>query len=613
MYHYKDCHPIKTINRIRGILETLGCMPVENRWINNRNKSYSVRLVISGTPLGSNGKGVTPELALASAYGEFMERIQNQFLYPLVTYHQYDTDLQGLHGFHSFPDEKYVSIQEFMETTDESILRYVIPHDLDDETPDVYLRSLSTATCHPDTGDLLCVPYYCINTDSLVYLPRSICAFVYGTNGMCAGNTPEEALVQGICEIIERYANKMVLINNLTPPEIERKYFSHFRQAGLVESLERNRIIHLILRDASLGEELPAVCIAVLNKELNKYFVKFASHIEFEVALERTLTELFQGRTIERLEKGDFMAPFEYVPDETYKSEENLFQIFGSGEGRYNNDFFGESPSYPIYEGYFNKKNLKGNREYLYYLIQNLLKRNWKILVRDVSFLGFPAFQIIIPGISELSTLHKRNCIDQGMKAKTSLLLRNINECTQEDLLLVAGVVEHEMKKDEHGNIADLTGILYLEGFPWKEINFNLFLCSLYLRMSYFEKSHHYMRRYLAEIEEKNIVLQPGGLNYYKCVRDYIALLAEKSERKIGVLKRIYGDEIVSEVVESIHPEKALQYYGRFECPQCPTCTVRLYCFYEKIRDIHIRIKNAMASKNIDQLNRNREFWSEFV
>ena len=183
MYHYKDCHPITTINRIRGILETLGCMPVENRWINNRNKSYSVRLVISGTPLGSNGKGVTPELALASAYGEFMERIQNQFLYPLVTYHQYDTDVQGLHGFRSFPDEKYVSIEEFIKTTDESILRNVIPHDLDDENPDIYLRSLSAATYDPETGDLLCVPYYCINTDSLVYLPRSVCAFVYGTNG----------------------------------------------------------------------------------------------------------------------------------------------------------------------------------------------------------------------------------------------------------------------------------------------------------------------------------------------------------------------------------------------------------------------------------------------
>ena len=189
----------------------------------------------------------------------------------------------------------------------------------------------------------------------------------------------------------------------------------------------------------------------------------------------------------------------------------------------------------------------------------------------------------------------------------------NINECTQEDLLVVAGIVEHEMKKDEHGNIADLTGILYLEGFPWKEINFNLFLCSLYLRVSNFEKSHYYIRRYLGEIEEKNIVLQPGGLTYYKCVRDYIALLAEKKERKIGILKRIYGDEIVSEVVESIHPEKALQYYGKFECPQCPSCTVRPYCFYEKIRDIHIRIKNAMVSKNIDQLGRNREFWSEFV
>lgn len=620
MYHYKDSHPIQTVNRIRHILEGLEIMPTEERWINNQNQSYSVRLVINGTKIGVNGKGITPELALASAYAEFMERLQNQLLYPLFTYQRHDTALQMLNGFCSSPDEVYLSVSELMEKTDHSILENIFPVDLDEgESPDEYVRALSISTLHPDTGKLLCIPYYCINTDSLVYLPRNALICAYGTNGMCAGNTPEEALVQGLCEIIERYTNKMIVVNNLAPPEIPREYYSHFEQAELLKSLEKNKIIKCFVKDASLGEKLPAVCMAVINRALNKYFVKFASHIEFEVALERTLIELFQGRTIERLEKGDFMAPFVYLLDESYKTEENLSEIFGTGEGKYNNDFFGNLYSYPPNEEYYGSKNLKSNKEYLRYLVKSLLKKRWHILVRDVSFLGFPAFHVIIPGVSELQKFDKKNCIDANRKVRIAELLQDINTCTDKELREIAQFVEGEIEKYEHGSIADLTGVAYLEEFPWKKIRFNLFLCMLYLRIGDFKRAHFFMRRYISEIEETDIVLEAGGLEYYKCAGDYLALLTENGieneeiTEKVEILKQIYGDESISHVLESVRPEKAFQVFEKLECPACPQCTLREFCFYEKIRDIHTQVKNAIAQNVIDQLRRNREFWSGFV
>ena len=616
MYHYKDWPPMRTINHIRGIVEDLGIVLTEDRWVNNANRSYSVRLLINGTKIGVNGKGVTAELALASAYGEFMERLQNQCLYSLFTYYQSDTSLQELNGFRSYPDEVYLSVSELLERTDTTILKNIIPRDLESESPDEYVRALSILGLHPETGKLLCIPYYCINSDSLVYLPRSVLTFVYGTNGMCAGNTPEEALVQGLCEIIERYTNKMILFNDVSPPDIPAEYFSHLPQAELLTSLEKNEIIKVLVKDASLGEELPSVCMAVVNRELSAYFVKFASHIEFEVALERTLTELFQGRTIERLEKGDFMVPFTYGLDDFHKSEENLLGIFGTGEGVYNSEFFGNSYSYPLNEDYFNRKDLEGNRAYLCYLVQSLLKKGWQILVRDVSFLGFHAFQIIVPGISELSKLFKKSCVEAERKVRTAHLLKNIKTCTAEELLEIARVTEHELKKEEHGNVADLTGLLYLEGFPWKEINFNLFLCTVYLGIGDFEKSHHYMKKYITEIKEKNIVLAPGGLKYYKCVGDYLALLTkgqDAAKEGLGTLQQIYGEDTVSHVAESIYPERAFHYYQKLNCPSCSDCVFRECCYYDKIREMHTKIKTLMVKNPIDQLDKNRKFWKEVI
>lgn len=75
----KDAPPEETIMKIAQILREIG-IKVN---INQRIKSpffNSCRIEIAGTHYGTNGKGVTEDSALASAYGEFMERLQTGFL-----------------------------------------------------------------------------------------------------------------------------------------------------------------------------------------------------------------------------------------------------------------------------------------------------------------------------------------------------------------------------------------------------------------------------------------------------------------------------------------------------------------------------------------------------
>lgn len=80
---YKDELPINTINKIRNILSGLGILTIETGWRNSAEGFYSVTIMIQNTNLTTNGKGTTYEYALASAYGELMERLQNQSFYKL--------------------------------------------------------------------------------------------------------------------------------------------------------------------------------------------------------------------------------------------------------------------------------------------------------------------------------------------------------------------------------------------------------------------------------------------------------------------------------------------------------------------------------------------------
>lgn len=615
MYHYKESPPDQTVSRIRCILESLEIKSHTESWISLEDRNYSLRLAINGTEIGTNGKGVTKELALASAYGEFMERIQNQYLYPLYLYYQYDTSMQKLHGFYHSPDEILLTIPEFLEKTDKEILSHLIPSDINEnESLEKYLNAFSLFDPQPQKEKLLSIPYYHINTRSLVYLPLSIISYVYGTNGMCAGNTPEEALVQGLCEIMERYAYRMTILQDLTLPDIPMDRLD-LRSYKLLEPLKNNEHFKIFVKDASVGEQLPVVSICIINFERSKYFVKFGSHVEFSIALERALTEMLQGKTIEELEKGKHMASFEYILDGYDKNQKNLMEIFVSGEGKYNNSFFGKFYSYPTNKDFYQARNLKNNSKYLQYLIKDLLNKGWEILVRDVNFLGFPSFHIIIPGVSEIRNLRKNNCIKLKREIGISKLLMDVNMCTKNELNTIFQYVEEN--RNNYVTLSDLIKITFRKDFFWRKIKLDLFLSMLCLKIQEFEKSYHYLKKYISEIEEKNIDIEMNGLKYYKCIRDYLFILIKKEKirkKEVNILQCIYGDETFREVNKAVfNVEEALQHYGRFDCVNCSKCIFTQFCVYEKIQNIHKKIKNRIIENQIDQLFKNKDFWSEFV
>lgn len=99
----KDAMPVETIQRIRSILSDMGIIVTE-KWFESVNGIYSVLLQSIATRLTSNGKGTSQQYALASGYGEFMERLQNGALYMYkMTLSEEDAFYDG---FVYAPDEK---------------------------------------------------------------------------------------------------------------------------------------------------------------------------------------------------------------------------------------------------------------------------------------------------------------------------------------------------------------------------------------------------------------------------------------------------------------------------------------------------------------------------
>ena len=184
--HFKDKAPEETITHIKAILNDCG-VPLEIHWTNGQTYgAHSLRVTIEGTPIGQNGKGVSKELAMASALAELMERLQNNVLFP----HEFSFGTRIASGFDYYPDEKFIPASEF------KAMNLSLPGNRTKERKD---------------EGLLCVPFYSVRESIKRYLPVEILLNRHNTNGMCSGNTLQEALVQGISEIFERRTQRKLL------------------------------------------------------------------------------------------------------------------------------------------------------------------------------------------------------------------------------------------------------------------------------------------------------------------------------------------------------------------------------------------------------------------
>ncbi|MGN0893552.1 MAG: YcaO-like family protein, partial [Succinivibrio sp.] len=298
----KDAPLEQSIEHFENILQKLKIKVREKNWLNPVPDVFSVHLDIESCPsIYSNGKGSSKLAAKASAYGELFER--------MATHLSFSDFYLGLDNANApyvhFKDEKWTVIEEdgdhqLPNDILNSSLRKFYTQDCDlkiDDLIDLQSSSFSRGVCS--------IPFTNARNGEIVYFPVNLLDNLYGSNGMSAGNTEYEALVQGLSEIIERYVKREIITRGIAlpviPDEILSKYEKSYNSLNTIDGDGLKTVCY----DASLGGKFPVVCVVLFNQKNGTCFASFGAHPIFEVALDRTVTELMQGRTLCDLDNFD--------------------------------------------------------------------------------------------------------------------------------------------------------------------------------------------------------------------------------------------------------------------------------------------------------------------
>ncbi len=591
---YKDDSPISTVNKIRNLLYTFNLIPIESNWKNSAEGYYSLSVSIKGTQLSTNGKGTSIEYALASAYGEMMERLQNQSFYRLSI--DLGPEAMNYLNFFYAPDERYTSITDFVRKNDEwTHLQTALMNPMTNVNQ---MFDLWKQISYEDTpNDLVVIPYLNLMTKNISHIPVKMVSKMYMSNGMCAGNTIEEALVQGLSEVFERYVNRKILLEKICPPTIPQDYLIQFpRIMEMISKIEHSGNYKVIMKDCSLGKNFPVVGSIFVNQFDQTYFVKFGSHPQIEIAMERTLTELLQGQDVKHMMG---IKEYSYIPP-ILDVDKNIIGILVNGSGYYPSEFFSKNYSYN-FKGYSLQKK-STNREMLMHLLNLLLMNNYHVFIRDVSYLGFPSYHVIVPGFSEVEMIDDLNTLDEYVTfVKIKKMIRNISQLTSDGIKELLLLMEKNGIRGE-ASIPQLLSFNIDDNISWYYRSIDLFKVALYYKISNYEKAYHLLDQYLSKVIVDQ--LNHEIYTYYKCVRDYIGTRIDHldEQNSINALAYFYPKEMISDVIGSFKQPKLLfDKFGLIRCWECNNCSKIYNCSYQNLKQVNKILKDIYYSNFIDQ------------
>ncbi len=343
--------------------------------------------------IGVNGKGMNARYAQASAYGEMMERLQNGALFPMRQ-RRYALE-KGELLYHYAPDERYLSAREAAaECGDVVEAMFHLPQG----AAQAFLERTA------ETDRVPCVPFYSVMEGRTRLLPAELIWRAAGTNGMCAGNTPREAILQGLSEITERYAICLLYLENTPPPVIPESVFAGAEVLARLEAVRKNGL-DFEIRDCSMGRGLPVIGLRLMRRDGT-----FAFHLGADpspvTALERCLTEMFQGNPsdIDRRYHGATLGkrPAQTAPQpEKTEYWGHFIQAVASGFGAWPDCICQEGAAFG---GFRHARSISDEAD-LDDMVRALAQAGASLFIRDNSYLGFPAYQLFIPGMSEVDCM----------------------------------------------------------------------------------------------------------------------------------------------------------------------------------------------------------------
>ncbi len=540
----KDLPLEQTIAEMTGLLSDLGMKIEISSWRNIVPNVWSLHIRDAASPMCfTNGKGSTKESALCSALGEFIERLNCNFFY---NDQFFGTDI-ATSDFVHYPNEKWFVPGENDELPSDILDDYCLGiYNPDDELRGSNL--IDTNSGMIERG-ICSIPYVRHSDGKTVYFPSNLIENLFLSNGMSAGNNLPEAQVQCLSEIFERAVKKQIIAEEIVLPDVPKDVIAKYPSilAG-IEGLEAQGF-PVVVKDASLGGQFPVMCVTLMNPKTGGVFASFGAHPSFEVALERSLTELLQGRSFEGLND---------VPKPTFNSmavtePENFVDHFIDSTGVVSWRFFSNKHDYEFCEWDFSGTNEEEND-----LLMSILKDLGKeVYTAKFDQLGATACRILVPDYSEVYPVEDLiwDNTNKSLDYREDIL--NLHRLSEEALVALVERLE-DSQQDNYIDIKTLIGIEFDENTVWGQLTILELKILSYLALGALEDAIELVGEFL----QYNDNTVERGL-FYQAVHAVLEVTLDEEmelEDFMANFNRMFGEENMKQVVGSVFGD--VRFYG---------------------------------------------------
>ncbi|KYK35574.1 MAG: hypothetical protein AYK18_12970 [Theionarchaea archaeon DG-70] len=583
--NYKSKSPEETLQWIQDVLQpwfppyiSAGLQP------NEFYTTWFCRVTFLHPHIGQNGKGVTIPLALASGFAEFMERFQALYLL-----RDFSSNLPRLLWYpDSLPADSAPHWKEF---------NTALRREMNDRISQSALTELVENSFYQ---------FHDLRSGSPVYLDRSFAYTPFLTTGTAAGNTREEALVQALCELFERYAARTIIENRTVVPSVPWEVLSEQTQSMLSEIQNSGFEVHV--KDFSLGKGLPVVCVVVGTSEMG-YHARPGCATDIDVAVERCILEFYQGVsiTVTKIEsvthiteqQKEFYSILSDYLDSHFTLDEFFITKFPAAYDfpPHELEFLTQDSPEPFTPWEYSRKDFCEEMQLLLNLCEN---HQIRVCARDIGWMGFPAVQVFSPDLKahEFDNLERQVLTSEPLKQFQLLLLQGVNSIrtrTFYELLCTPEVLYFCMQLREP-RIDCLRGLVQ-EG-PITQVNFWYFLGHV---------AYYFKDTALAACFFRCYNTFNPQEEYFSCLLRFMELLPENPWNEQATLRedvlravrhelcRSFSPMTVEQVLSDLkNPEDVLDDVDDIliPCVKCEPCPAAQECPYRELFPILKQLQN---------------------
>jgi len=497
-----------SISKMEQVLTDINSKITYSKQKHPINNCYSINLSSDDSPkyLYSNGKGNCSLSCKASALGEYIERLQTNNFF--IEFYLDDNVF--------FPDQKIFTFEG--KYLNEELKKLY--------NPNTELSLEDMIDYHSNENDqIITLPFINQSTNDTTYFPINILHNLYVSNGLATGNTPTEAQVQSLSEIYERYVKIKIIRNGYSLPSFPVEIVKSFPTLYAdIQALQKLGYIIEVL-DASLGGVFPVTAISIINTKTSGLFVSFGCHPILEVSLQRTMTELMQGRNLDEL--NDFEVPtfdMDLVNDNF-----NIESHFIDSNGKLGFSFLNKNKSFEYNPWKYNGKDTNDEHLFLSNIAKNM---NTNIYLREYDYLGFYSCQIVIPSISEVYPVEDLIYNNTNVGKQIRSMVLDYENYDPNDIL------ESIIDLDNSIDIAKYIGVIFEEDFTVLELKIQIYID-------------------LGDYEDAISLLELSKNKYAKALLELCRMYVNEQdwEEYEDALNNIFTKELLAEVLDIFNGE----------------------------------------------------------